>query len=108
MFGNEIPINSMNKRGANLVASSVKQYMNDKNNNNEENYENRNSVSSGRREEIKQKVKQLAIRGNEMAKQADYHKAIECFSDAISYEARDHRLFLNRSYCYDKLDMFSE
>ena len=40
---------------------------------------------------IKLKVKNLAVKGNEYAKQNDFHKAIEKFSEAIRYDSADHR-----------------
>lgn len=89
--------------------------LNDKNNNNdEENYENQ--YQSLRRDDqldesllsIKLNVKSLAIKGNELAKQNEFEKAIEKFTEAIKYDYTDHRLFGNRSYCYDKIGMYQE
>ena len=57
---------------------------------------------------IKLKVKMLANKGNELAKQNEFLKAVENFSEAIKQDSADHRLFGNRSYCYDKIDQFIE
>jgi Flp pilus assembly protein TadD len=50
----------------------------------------------------------LANKGNELAKQNEFHKAIEKFTEALKQESADHRLFGNRSYCYDKINNFQE
>lgn len=104
-FGNEINLN--------LIKSSNFNQLNDENNN-EENHEihfqslqrddkhNQNSVS------LKMKAKSLAIKGNESAKQGEFINAIEKFTEAIRYDHADHRLYGNRSYCYDKISFFDE
>ena len=57
---------------------------------------------------LKSKAKGLAIKGNELAKQGEFRKAIERFSEALRYDGSDHRLYGNRSYCFDKVGMFRE
>jgi RNA recognition motif-containing protein len=95
--------------------STKKSHHQDKNNNNEEeNYENQYQLL--RKDDkidqtilsVKLKVKMLANKGNELAKQNEFFKAIEKFSEAIRYDSSDHRLFGNRSYCYDKVNQFQE
>lgn len=106
-FGNEVNLS--------LIKNAKLKLLNDKNNNNdEENHENQFQVI--KRDDqfdqnlvtIKLKAKSLAIKGNELAKQGDFQKAIEKFSEAIRYDYSDHRLYGNRSFCYDKVDMFEE
>ncbi len=41
---------------------------------------------------IKLKVKSLAIKGNDLAKQNEFSKAIEMFTEAIKHDYKDHRL----------------
>ena len=50
----------------------------------------------------------MAIKGNELAKQSEFEKAIEKYSEAIKLDPSDHRLYVNRSYCYEKLNYFRE
>ena len=71
----------------------------------------------------------LAIKGNELAKQNEFMKAVEKFTEAIKYDYSDHRFVLfnnkyycisvclpilklrlygNRSYCYDKIGLYQE
>jgi stress-induced-phosphoprotein 1 len=57
---------------------------------------------------MKQKAKALAIKGNELAKQSEFERAIEKYSEAIRFDPSDHRLYVNRSYCYEKLSYFQE
>lgn len=85
----------------------------DKNNNNEENHYQQGPSSalitaaeSG--QSLKIKVKSLAIKGNESAKQGEFQKAIDKFTEAIRFDCTDHRLYGNRSYCFDKIGMFQE
>ena len=108
-------IKNSNKNNNNINNNNNKLLINDKNNNNdEENYENQ--YQTLRRDDqldqnmlsIKLKVKSLAIKGNELAKQSEFEKAIEKFTEAIKYDYSDHRLFGNRSYCYDKIGMYPE
>ena len=40
---------------------------------------------------IKSKVKALALKGNDLAKQNEFIKAIEMFTEAIKYDYKDHR-----------------
>lgn len=40
---------------------------------------------------IRQKIKALAMKGNELAKQSDYVKAIEKFTEALEYDVTDQR-----------------
>lgn len=106
-FGNEVNLN--------LIKNTKMKWLNDKNNNSdEENLENQ--FKALKREDqldqttvtLKQKAKSLAIKGNESAKQGEFNKAIEKFSDAIRFDFTDHRLYGNRSYCYDKINLFQE
>lgn len=90
---------------------------NDKNNNNQEENNYENQYQSIRKDNqnidqdllsIKLKVKQLAIKGVELAKQNEFNKAIEKFTEAIKNDSTDHRLYGNRSYCFDKINSFEE
>lgn len=80
-----------------------------------ENFENRfqvlrcdDPIDQGVQVAIKQKFKSLATKANEFAKQGEYLKAIEKFTEALRYDVTDHRIFSNRSYCYDKINCFIE
>lgn len=80
--------------------------------NNTENSENQ-YVSSRENEpvdsvSIRSKVKALAVKGNELAKQGEYLKAIEKFTEATIYDVNDPRIFSNRSFCFDKINCFQE
>ena len=57
---------------------------------------------------LKSTFKALAIKGNELAKQQEYTKAIEKFSEAIELNIKDYRLYGNRSFCFDKLEKYQE
>ncbi len=90
---------------------------NDKNNNNQQENNYENQYQSIRKDNqnidqdllsIKLKVKQLAIKGVELAKQNEFNKAVEKFTEAIKNDSTDHRLYGNRSYCFDKMNNFEE
>lgn len=106
-FGNEVNLN--------LIKNTKMKWLNDKNNNSdEENHENqfqalkRDDQMDQNALTIKLKAKSLAIKGNELAKQSEFQKAIEKFTEAIRFDYTDHRLYGNRSYCYDKINLFQE
>ncbi len=106
-FGNEVNLN--------LIKNSKLKLLNDKNNNNdEENHENHFQTLIQKEDttqndlSIKMKARGFAIKGNEMAKQGEFQKAIEKFTEAIKLDYTDHRLYGNRSYCYDKINLFRE
>jgi hypothetical protein len=106
-FGNEVNLN--------LIKNTKLKLLNDKNNNNdEENHENhfqalrQKDETSQNDQSIKLKARSFAIKGNEMAKQGEFQKAIEKFTEAIKLDYTDHRLYGNRSYCYDKINLFQE
>ncbi|NXH17243.1 TTC31 protein, partial [Bucco capensis] len=50
----------------------------------------------------------LAGRGNEVAQQGQYGKAVQAFTEAVKLNPQEHRLFGNRSYCYEKLGRYEE
>ncbi|XP_041477657.1 dnaJ homolog subfamily C member 21-like [Lytechinus variegatus] len=50
--------------------------------------------------------RKLAVKGNEMASEGNYHAAIKFFSKAIDLNPLDFRFFGNRSFCYDHLQMY--
>lgn len=87
-------------------------------NSNDENSENQHQMVRQQQQQqqqvdvndpvVKQKIKSLAVKGNEHAKQGDFVKAIEKFTEALRYDTSDKRLFSNRSYCYDKISCFQE
>lgn len=86
-------------------------------NSNDENSENQHQMVRQQQQQqqvdvndpvVKQKIKSLAVKGNELAKQGDFVKAIEKFTEALRYDTSDKRLFSNRSYCYDKISCFQE
>lgn len=84
-------------------------------NNSDENSENQHQMIRQQQQQVdvndpvvKQKIKSLAVKGNELAKQGDFVKAIEKFTEALRYDTSDKRLFSNRSYCYDKISCFQE
>ncbi|CAF0855656.1 unnamed protein product [Brachionus calyciflorus] len=86
--------------------------VNDKNNNNSENFENQYQI---RREDqieqtllAKKMAQSYALKGNELAKQGDFNKAIEKFTEAMKYDQTDQRLYGNRSYCFDKIGQYQE
>ncbi|RNA27845.1 Tetratricopeptide repeat 31 [Brachionus plicatilis] len=86
--------------------------VNDKNNN-EENHENHFHLV--RKEEqieqtlvAKKMAQTLALRGNDLAKQGEFSKAVEKFTEAMKYDVNDQRLYGNRSYCFDKIGQFQE
>ncbi|XP_015705705.1 tetratricopeptide repeat protein 31 isoform X9 [Coturnix japonica] len=50
----------------------------------------------------------LAGCGNQAAMQGRYTEAVQAFTEAIKLNPREHRLFGNRSYCYEKLQQYQE
>ncbi|NWX10654.1 STIP1 protein, partial [Caloenas nicobarica] len=50
----------------------------------------------------------LAARGTEAAQQGRFAEAVAAFSEAVRLNPREHRLFGNRSYCYEKLRRYEE
>ncbi|NXK28761.1 TTC31 protein, partial [Arenaria interpres] len=50
----------------------------------------------------------LAGRGNEAAQKGHYAEAVQAFTEAVKLNPREHRLFGNRSYCYEKLQRYEE
>ncbi|KAM6362480.1 tetratricopeptide repeat protein 31 isoform 3-T3 [Alca torda] len=50
----------------------------------------------------------LAGRGNEAAQKGHYAEAVQAFTEAMKLNPREHRLFGNRSYCYEKLQRYEE
>ncbi|NXA24665.1 TTC31 protein, partial [Ibidorhyncha struthersii] len=50
----------------------------------------------------------LAGRGNEAAQKGLYAEAVHAFTEAVKLNPREHRLFGNRSYCYEKLQRYEE
>lgn len=50
----------------------------------------------------------LATRGNELASDENYIAAVEQYSEAIKINSKDFRFYGNRSYCFDKLGLFSK
>ncbi|XP_074443141.1 tetratricopeptide repeat protein 31 isoform X5 [Larus michahellis] len=50
----------------------------------------------------------LAGRGNEAAQKGHYAEAVQAFTEAVKLNPREHRLFGNRSYCYEKLQRYKE
>ncbi|NXK00759.1 TTC31 protein, partial [Corythaixoides concolor] len=49
-----------------------------------------------------------AGRGNEAAQKGRYAEAVQAFTEAVKLNPREHRLFGNRSYCYEKLRRYEE
>ncbi|GFT73953.1 tetratricopeptide repeat protein 31 [Nephila pilipes] len=52
--------------------------------------------------------RQLALRGNEMANLGHFSEAAELFTEAIKLDPSDHRFYGNRSYCFDRLNLFEK
>ncbi|XP_062991909.1 tetratricopeptide repeat protein 31 isoform X2 [Elgaria multicarinata webbii] len=50
----------------------------------------------------------LADCGNETAKQGRYQEAVLLFTEAIKLNPREYRFFGNRSFCYERLQCFTE
>ncbi|NXP53065.1 TTC31 protein, partial [Heliornis fulica] len=50
----------------------------------------------------------LADRGNKAAQQGRYAEAVQAFTEAVALNPKEHRLFGNRSYCYEKLRRYEE
>ncbi|XP_040412036.1 tetratricopeptide repeat protein 31 isoform X2 [Cygnus olor] len=50
----------------------------------------------------------LAGHGNEAAQEGHYVEAVQAFTEAVKLNPREHRLFGNRSYCYEKLQQYEE
>ncbi|KAM9295602.1 tetratricopeptide repeat protein 31 isoform 2-T2 [Morus bassanus] len=50
----------------------------------------------------------LAGHGNEAAQKGCYAEAVQAFTEAVKLNPREHRLFGNRSYCYEKLQCYEE
>ncbi|XP_074760271.1 tetratricopeptide repeat protein 31 isoform X2 [Athene noctua] len=50
----------------------------------------------------------LAGRGNEAAQKGRYAEAVQAFTEAVKLNPWEHRLFGNRSYCYEKLQCYEE
>lgn len=107
-----------NNNYANSVNNSrvpLKSTSNKNNDGETENYENRyhvlrcdDPIDQGVQAAIKLKFKTLATKANEFAKQGEFSKAIEKFTEALKYDMTDHRIFSNRSYCFDKINYFQE
>ncbi|NXA43645.1 TTC31 protein, partial [Eudromia elegans] len=55
-----------------------------------------------------QQVALPADLGNEAAQKGLYAAAVQAFTDAMQLNPREHRLFGNRSYCYEKLERYEE
>ena len=53
-------------------------------------------------------ARQLAIRGNELARIGEYSAAADLFSEAIKSDPKDYRFYGNRSYCYDILEQYDK
>ncbi|NWX43506.1 TTC31 protein, partial [Steatornis caripensis] len=49
-----------------------------------------------------------AGRGIEAAQKGRYAEAVQAFTEAMKLNPREHRLFGNRSYCYEKLRLYEE
>ncbi|NXK15385.1 TTC31 protein, partial [Herpetotheres cachinnans] len=47
-------------------------------------------------------------RGNEAAQKGRYAEAVQAFTEAVKLNPMEHRLFGNRSYCYEKLQRYEE
>eukprot|EP00747_Dinoflagellata_sp_TGD_P196778 gnl/TRDRNA2_/TRDRNA2_67323_c0_seq1.p1 gnl/TRDRNA2_/TRDRNA2_67323_c0~~gnl/TRDRNA2_/TRDRNA2_67323_c0_seq1.p1 ORF type:complete len:243 (+),score=49.59 gnl/TRDRNA2_/TRDRNA2_67323_c0_seq1:106-834(+) len=56
----------------------------------------------------KEKADNLRIRGESAAKAGDQYEAIRCFTEAITYDAKDPLLYYGRSGCYAALDWHNE
>uniref|UniRef100_A0A8C3C613 RRM domain-containing protein n=1 Tax=Cairina moschata TaxID=8855 RepID=A0A8C3C613_CAIMO len=50
----------------------------------------------------------LAGHGNKAAQKGYYEEAVQAFTEAMKLNPREHRLFGNRSYCYEKLQQYEE
>ncbi|KAM9663182.1 tetratricopeptide repeat protein 31 isoform 3-T3 [Morphnus guianensis] len=50
----------------------------------------------------------IAGHGNEAAQKGRYAEAVQAFTEAVKLNPREHRLFGNRSYCYEKLQRYEE
>ncbi|KAM9286386.1 tetratricopeptide repeat protein 31 isoform 2-T2 [Cariama cristata] len=50
----------------------------------------------------------LAGRGIEAAQKGRYAEAVQAFTEAVKLNPKEHRLFGNRSYCYEKLRRYEE
>ncbi|XP_062430460.1 tetratricopeptide repeat protein 31 [Rhea pennata] len=50
----------------------------------------------------------LAGCGNEAAQNGRYAEAVQAFTEAAKLNPKEHRLFGNRSYCYEKLQQYEE
>lgn len=48
----------------------------------------------------------IGLQANDSARDEKYSEAIELFTQAIALNSTDHRLFNNRSYCYDCTGLF--
>jgi tetratricopeptide (TPR) repeat protein len=108
-FGNEVTLKLVNKNNSSGKGNSSKKLVNDKNNNNEENHANarlQQQLQQQDQQNVKAKSKALAIKGNELAKQGEFERAIDKYAEAINVDPSDHRLYVNRSYCHEKLSHF--
>lgn len=50
--------------------------------------------------------RQLAMQGNQLAGNQNYEEAVRFFTKAISLFNNDCRYYGNRSYCYDRLEIY--
>lgn len=57
---------------------------------------------------LKSKARKYATKGNDLAFNGHYSKAIEYFTEAIKLDSSDYRFYGNRSYCYDKMNLYDE
>lgn len=44
--------------------------------------------------------------GNDLVMNGQYYEAIDNFNNAIKYNPYDYRFYLNRAYCYEKIELF--
>ncbi|XP_018601871.1 tetratricopeptide repeat protein 31-like [Scleropages formosus] len=51
---------------------------------------------------------ELAVIGNKLASIGEYSTAVMYFTDAIKYNPKEHRLFGNRSFCYEKMQEYEK
>ncbi|XP_078264399.1 uncharacterized protein LOC144598295 [Rhinoraja longicauda] len=56
---------------------------------------------------LNDKIRELAEQGNSMVNEGRYEDAVAYFTEAITYDPKEYRLFGNRSYCYERLQQYS-
>lgn len=59
-------------------------------------------------DEYAKKSREMAAIGNRLAANGRYEMAIKCFTEAIKLTPKEYKLFGNRSFCFEKMQLFEQ